>query len=135
MQAGAKAGCSKEGYRQVYVDGVPYLAHRLAWKMTHGSDPVGQIDHIDGNRSNNRIANLRDVTPRENNRNRHVCNSNTGYRGVSYCKAKRRYLADIGLNGHVIHIGRFIELSCAVKARQCAEKWLFGNPEKDREAA
>src|SRR5690606_29052356 len=65
-EAGGKQG---GGYLRFSVDGKHYLAHRLAWLYVHGKWPSDQIDHINGDRSDNRIDNLRDVTHAENRRN------------------------------------------------------------------
>jgi hypothetical protein len=59
-----------EGYVYVYVDGKQYFAHRIIWKLETGREPEGVIDHINGETSDNRIENLRDVTHTENMRNR-----------------------------------------------------------------
>ena len=65
-----KVGCSNpDGYMYVYVDGKQYAFHRLIWKLETGKDPEGVIDHINGIRNDNRIANLRDVTQAENMKN------------------------------------------------------------------
>lgn len=76
------------GYRRVRItiDGVKFefLAHRLAWFLVNGSWPKGEIDHINGNREDNRIANLRDVTRTENARNLRLrFGSSSGYSGIS----------------------------------------------------
>jgi hypothetical protein len=61
-----------KGYTRFSVLNKRYMAHRLAWLYVTGAWPRGQIDHINGDRSDNRWANLRDVTPSENARNRHA---------------------------------------------------------------
>jgi hypothetical protein len=58
-----------DGYRYIGYKGVNYSAHRLAWLMAYGEFPVGAIDHIDGNRDNNALSNLRLADPEQNSRN------------------------------------------------------------------
>lgn len=62
--AGSKGHHS--GYVTIYIDGIGYSAHRLAWVYVHGTEPIGDIDHINRNRSDNRIENLRNITRQEN---------------------------------------------------------------------
>jgi hypothetical protein len=70
-QAGSKAGSLKpEGYTQVMINGNVFYTHRLVWFVTYGKFPDNQVDHIDGDKSNNRIDNLRDVTRTVNMQNR-----------------------------------------------------------------
>ena len=60
----------QNGYRKLKFRGKQYLVHRIAWLLQHGSWPVGDIDHIDGNPSNNKLENLRDVPHSVNLQNR-----------------------------------------------------------------
>lgn len=70
-RAGATAGTRHhQGYVRLKFAGHTVFAHRLAWLVTHGHWPTGEIDHINGDRADNRIANLRDVTKANNQRNR-----------------------------------------------------------------
>ena len=70
------------GYVQIYVDGVSYLAHRLAWFYVHGAMPTEDIDHRDGVKTHNWIGNLRPATRRQNIRNQAMKASNSsGYKG------------------------------------------------------
>jgi hypothetical protein len=70
VKAGDIAGCiTSNGYRQVYVDNVPYYAHRIVLALHLGRD-VGSVDHIDGNRSNNEATNLRELSKADNAKNR-----------------------------------------------------------------
>ena len=69
-QAGSEIGTiTAEGYRRVKINGQLYMTHRLAWFLNHGVWPTHEIDHIDGDRLNNRIDNLRDVPKALNQRN------------------------------------------------------------------
>lgn len=68
---GKQAGTLKpDGYIRIQVNGRLYYAHRLAWLMAYGEWPSNIIDHIDGDRKNNSLANLRNATLTENNRSR-----------------------------------------------------------------
>ena len=60
VAAGTEAGTwHGNGYRKIHIDGVPHLAHRLAWLYVHGEHPTGEIDHRNGNPADNRISKLR----------------------------------------------------------------------------
>jgi hypothetical protein len=137
LQPGDTLGThSSGGYLQIYIDNEPYRVHRLIWKMFHGRDPVGHVDHRDGSRSNNAIRNLRDVTPLQNSRNRcKVSTNSSGRLGVSKCSRTGLWAADIGCNDQVINLGKYKRLECAIAARECGEKYLFGAVSQNREAA
>lgn len=82
-------------------------AHRAAWIINHGSYPEGSIDHIDGDKRNNRISNLRIALPTENGWNRGKNKNNTtGYKGVFYDKRDGFYYARIGVDGQSFSLGR-----------------------------
>lgn len=101
------AGClGKFGYRYICVDYVHYMAHRLAWFYVHEDWPEADMDHIDGNRDNNAIANLRKATRFENNQNCKLSkNSTSGYVGVSFHKQTQKWRAYIGVDYKYIHLG------------------------------
>lgn len=85
-----------------------YLAHRLIWLYHNKKYPKNLIDHIDGDRSNNKIENLREATSQQNSMNRKVRNdSNTGIKGVFYSKEKNSYCSAIMVNEKRIHLGTF----------------------------
>lgn len=71
-RAGVEVGTIQFGYRKTFLDKEQIRLHRLAWFITHGTWPEGQIDHIDGNKLNNAIANLRDVSQSTNMQNRYA---------------------------------------------------------------
>lgn len=115
--AGSIAGClTKEGYITLSIDAVDYYAHRLAWFYTHGTYPKNSIDHRDGNRSNNRMANLRDATHLMNMQNQYKPQKNnmTGFRGVSY--ERNRFRAKIQVNGKGKYLGTYLTAEAAYDA-------------------
>ena len=121
---GSKAGTlhKKTGYVRIKILGRSYKAHRLAWLIMYGSFPPDQIDHINGVKHDNRIINLRAVTPAENNRNRAFdIRNKSGYTGIAYNKKTNRWLARIGGNAKRVHLGYFDNLEDAVEARRIAE--------------
>lgn len=120
---GEIAGSDRDGYRRICIDGKRYEAHRLVWLIVKGVWPTHQIDHIDGDNTNNRIENLRDVTNRENclNQKLHVTNS-SGHVGVSYHKKQKRWTAQIIVHGKTIRLGSFKQFEDAVAARQAAQQ-------------
>lgn len=110
------------GYLSGYVMWRRCLAHRAAWAMHYGEWPRGQIDHIDGNPSNNAIKNLRDVSARSNQRNSKMPKNNTsGCVGV-YKTKSGKWVATIGTARGNKHIGTFCEFGDAVSARKEAER-------------
>lgn len=114
--------CKRNGYRRVQLDHVNYRAHRLIWFYIHGEFPENQIDHINGNRSDNHIENLRDVTSRENNMNqKKYVNNNSGTTGVCWQKQKEKWYAFINIDGKRKHLGYFTNKDEASVVRKAAE--------------
>ena len=110
IKVGAAAGTvSSNSYAVIKINGMPFKAHRLAWLHFHGVWPEHQIDHIDENKSNNRISNLRDVPQSMNQHNaiKPRKDGTSGYRGVSWDKGKTRWRAQIEVNGQKQYIGLF----------------------------
>jgi len=103
------AGTIDQGYAHIRVSGKKHKAHRLAWYLMTGDWPKHQIDHIDGNRSNNKFSNLRDVTPSVNMQNLKQPNklNTTGYMGVHFDNARQKYIARLTLNRYKHFLGRF----------------------------
>ena len=109
------------GYVSIRIDGVAYLAHRLAWFYVHGEFPAGVIDHINQIKNDNRISNLRSVTQVENCKNRKVRSGNrTGANGVRFRDDGRKnpWNARVMHRGKNLSLGHFKTFEEAVKARQ-----------------
>lgn len=98
-----------DGYIAIGVIGRSYLAHRLAWLYMTGEMPTYFIDHINGNRADNRFCNLREATNQQNMQNliKPQERSTTGFLGVSFDKPNRKYVAKIRINGKNRHLGSF----------------------------
>ena len=96
--------------------------------MINGKDPEYFLDHIDGDKTNNRIENLRDTTHEENNINYHRLQSNntTGYSGVYYVEGSDNYSAYIGYDNKKIHIGKYKHPEEAALARELKRIELYG---------
>lgn len=85
-----------------------YLVHRLVWLMHTGAWPEGEIDHINGDRQDNRIANLRCCTSSENKQNiKKRKNNKSGYTGVSLFGKSGRWRADLTVNKKATYLGSF----------------------------
>jgi hypothetical protein len=121
--AGEEAGTIINGYRYVIINKKRYAAHRLAWFYVYNVWPKNQIDHINRNKLDNRIENLRDVSRNVNNQNRITqSNNTTGYRGIRYKKKNLSWEAYIKVNKKQIYLGLFNNFEAALKARLDAEK-------------
>ena len=115
---GMVAGTVKpNGYVQIQVDGKCYLGHRLAWLHEHGEFPSGFLDHINGQRNDNRLDNLRVVTQSQNCQNESMRTNNTsGVKGVTWDKRKNSWLARIIHERKCIHVGNFKDIEEAREA-------------------
>lgn len=118
--AGKEArGTNLKGYRRIRIDGFQHLAHRIVWVLVHGVEPVGEIDHINGVRSDNRLANLRLVDKKANQRNAGVRVDNTsGVTGVYWYPKYRCWLAKLANK----HVGYFDTKEKAIAARKEAQR-------------
>jgi hypothetical protein len=104
--AGSVAGgISKKGYRRIRVDRQAFMAHRLAWLMSHGAWPPEQIDHINGCRDDNRISNLRLATLAENQQNVKKGWGKCPLQGIE--NRKGRFRAVIRASGKRYSLGTF----------------------------
>lgn len=111
------------GYRRGNLFKKTTPAHRVAFAIHYGKWPEGHIDHINGDRTDNRIKNLRDVTRAENQKNQKLRSDNaSGTPGVGYCKANKGWRARINVNKKSITLGYFKTKAAAVSARKDAER-------------
>ena len=114
------------GYLLINIGGRPQLAHRLGWAILHG-EFVPFLDHINGNPSDNRIANLRACTKSQNQHNRGVNKNNTsGFKGVCWHSGVGRWRAYIVINWKQKHLGLFDTPEQAHAAYRAAADLMHG---------
>ena len=125
------------GYRRVFVEGKKRIAHKIIWLLVHGDwveYPDFEIDHINGDRSDNRIVNLRKATKTQNQRNSGQRISNTsGVHGVNWKAGADRWVARIWNGPRHVYLGQFQTLHEAKIARKAAER-VLGYTGTEREA-
>lgn len=121
--AGQMAGTMEDGgYTRLYVNHRNQLSHRVIWAMAYGEWPRGQIDHIDHDRSNNRLENLRLVSERGNSRNRRLSGRNTsGINGVCWDIDLSKWRAQIVIERRCVYLGVFASKADAERARKSAD--------------
>lgn len=108
-KAGSIAGYKrKDGRLEVYVDRQRFFVHRIIFALANGTWPIEQIDHINGNPSDNRPENLRHCSNTENQQNVSLRKDSTsGLIGVSFSKATNKWKAEIKSDGDTIYLGVF----------------------------
>jgi len=123
--AGSIAGNldKSEGYWNVGVDGRKYKLHRVIFFYVTGAFPENEIDHINGNRADNRWCNLRDVSKSDNQKNAARRRDNkSGCTGVSWHKRERKWFVRIQSKKQYIEIGSYTDINDAIIARKEAEE-------------
>jgi hypothetical protein len=122
-----------KGYLQGTIDRKHFMAHRIAWLWFHGKWPHAQIDHINGDRTDNKISNLREVTNQENalNSSRHIDNT-SGETGVSFDHKSGRWHAYLNLEGKRVFNRTYVLRQEAVQARKAAERQYGFHPNHGR---
>ena len=127
VKSGATAGAvRKDGYLHIVINRKVYLAHRLAWFYVMGEWPEDQIDHVNKNRGDNRICNLRQATNKQNGENIPLLSSNTsGHRGVTWSNERQKWVAQVKHHGKTIRVGRYDSLEAAAEAAKNARLRLF----------
>lgn len=134
MFAGKEALTHKmrDGHLRGHILNKSYLAHRVIWVIATGEWPE-QIDHINGDPSDNRMKNLRNVSFATNMRNLPIPSTNkSGRVGVRWGKTERRWIASIRCDGKQKYLGSFKRFEEACAARQGAEKVLGFHPNHGR---
>ena len=117
----ALATPTSRGYLQGSLGEYRLLAHRVAWALYHGEWPPEQIDHINRNKQDNRISNLRAATPSENMLNRDFAPRRMGCpRGVRWVGAKQKFHATLSIRGQKKHLGSFDSADAASAAYEAA---------------
>lgn len=114
------------GYGRVRIDGKGYYVHRIIFLYHHGRMPK-EIDHIDGNKSNNKIENLRECTKSQNQYNRKLDASNTsGIKGVYWHINSKKWIARINNRGKHIYLGCFNDIEVAEQVVRIERLRLHG---------
>ncbi|WP_312740473.1 HNH endonuclease [Cedecea neteri] len=128
MQPGDAAGAiNSHGYVKIHLLGKVFSAHRLAWLIYYGEWPPEDIDHIDRNKSNNRIDNLRKASRSMNSANVGIKSHNTsGYKGVSFNKEWGKWFAQIIVRGKKKFLGYYESPEKASEAYKSEARKAFG---------
>lgn len=116
---------NKSGYLMVQVGGVLCSVHRVVWLYVHGYWPNGHVDHINRNTTDNRLSNLRVLTPSENQHNSRMPKNNTsGFIGVNWNADMRKWTAKICLNRKQTYLGSYSRIEDAAQAYKHASMQL-----------
>ena len=118
---------NSQGYCQIMIDLIIYRAHRIAWAYVTGEWPQHEIDHINGDRLDNRFVNLRKATRWQNAVNQGQRKNNTsGYKGVTWHSQAKKWAARIMVNRKSIRLGLFDDPKEAYAAYCTAAIFYFG---------
>lgn len=111
----AAGNLTNRGYVHIAFNGVRYAAHRLAWLFSYGEWPNGQIDHVNRDKADNRISNLRVASPSDNQHNKLAPSNNmSGLKGIRF--KKNRWEASCMVRGKRKYLGRFVSEREAIDA-------------------
>ncbi|RYM55654.1 HNH endonuclease [Serratia proteamaculans] len=113
-----------DGYVAIGIRGKYYKAHRLAWLYVHGAWPEDAIDHINRDRSDNRVSNLRECSLVDNQMNRSAQIGSSARKGVSFDRKSGKWTSGIRLHGKYIYLGRY-ETEEEAHAVYCLAAWRF----------
>ena len=127
---------NQHGYIRIRFLRHGWMAHRLAWLFVHGEMPTDQIDHIDGDKANNRIINLRQATGSENLRNiKRLPRNKSGFKGVVWHVLNKKWMAACRMNGKKVHLGYYKDPEEASRvylefAKKCHGEFFHENPNR-----
>lgn len=131
----ALAADSGHGYKQGRINGVLHYAHRVIWKLVHGHIGDMHIDHINGDRTDNRLANIRAGSRSQNQRNLpQMAHNTSGHTGVTFNRRDKKWKAQIKMFGKNKHLGAFHNIEDAISARKKAEAENGFHPNHGRSA-
>ena len=116
----------KHGYREGSLKKYRLKEHRLVWLYHNGKWPHGHLDHINGDRSDNRIENLREVTPQQNQFNKKSFGKTSQYKGVCFSKTHKKWRAAYRFNKKEVRLGYFNTETEAAEAYRKATEHLHG---------
>lgn len=114
------------GYRNITISGKDYKAHRLAWLLYYGLYPKNMIDHINWNRADNRIVNLREATCSQNSQNNNQKVGKSGERHITVAKYGK-FQVRIKENGKLKHFGYYQTIEQAILVRDCESLRIKGD--------
>lgn len=118
----ALASVNCRGYKTGAFMSVRLLAHRVAWALEKDAWPDAEIDHINGDRADNRWDNLRNVSAQTNMKNTPLrVTTTSGHVGISWHKQRRKWQANIGAGREYFYLGVFADINDAIAARKAAE--------------
>ena len=126
VKIGQQAGTRRtDGYLALQINKQKMYAHRVIWLHVHGVWPQEEIDHINRNRADNRLVNLRAATRLENSHNTGKPATNTsGHKGVTFHHRNKQWQVQLSANNKTFYVGQFAQLTDAVQARAIAEIFL-----------
>lgn len=115
-------GLTNNGYIDIRIKGKKYPAHHLAWMYMYGDFSQKHTDHINHDKTDNRISNLREVSILENTQNRSKRKDNkSGFTGIIWKAERNKWFTYITVNKKKLYLGIFTELENAIAVRKQAE--------------